>query len=81
MLATSYNVILLFLRRTSFIRSAISRILPADIRYKRSASSAEVTQLLNLENQSKTCVLPTVCSPEGTFNVSEVSVLLLPSLK
>ena len=69
------------MRRTSFTRSARTPVLLVDICSKCSASSAEVTLLLNLENQSKTCVLPTVCSPEGTFNVLEVSVVRLQSLK
>jgi hypothetical protein len=51
------------------------------IRFKCSASQPEVTLLLNLENHSKTCVLPPVCPPKATFNVSEVSTALPTSLK
>jgi len=31
--------------------------------------STDVTQLLNLENASKTCVLPTACPPKATSNM------------
>ena len=76
-----HTVSFLFLKRTSFTRSALSPVLLVDIRSKPSASSGEVTLFLNLENHSKTCGLPTVCYPEANCSVSEVSIVLLPSLK
>jgi hypothetical protein len=48
---------------------------------EHSASSAEVTPLLNLENHSKTCVHPIACSPKCIFNISKVSVAFSLSLK
>lgn len=80
-LETSYSVILLFLKRTSFTWFALSPVLLVDTCSKCSASSGEVTLFLNLENHSKTCALPTVCYPEANCSVSEVSIALLPSLQ
>lgn len=45
---------------------------------KHSASSTEATLTSNLDNHSKTCVLPTVCSPKATFNISKFSVAFSP---
>jgi hypothetical protein len=45
---------------------------------ERSASSTEVTLLLNLENRSKTCVIPIACSQKHTCNIPKVSAAFLP---
>jgi hypothetical protein len=41
----------------------------------------ETSVLLGWENHSKTCILPTVCSPKATFNISEVLVAFFPQFK
>ena len=41
---------------------------------KHSASSTDDTPFLSLEKHSKTCILPTVCCPEATFNILIISV-------
>ena len=38
------------------------------------ASSTYDTPLVSLEKHTETCILPTVCSPEVTFNILTVSV-------
>jgi hypothetical protein len=55
-----------------------SSVLLTDGHPKHSASSTDLTPLLNLKNHSRTCVHSTVCSPKTTFNISKVSVALSP---
>jgi hypothetical protein len=49
-------------------------VLFADGLPEPSASSAEVTLGLNFENHSKNYVMTTAASPEGTINMSKVSI-------
>jgi hypothetical protein len=67
--STSWIVILVFLRTSSCIRFTFSSLLFVGGCSESSACPAEVTPLLNLETQLRTCVLPILYSPKSTFNL------------
>lgn len=62
-LAFSQIVILLFLRPSFFTPSTFTSLLPSRCAM-RLVPLSEVPSLLNLENHSKTCVLPVFYSPK-----------------
>ena len=64
------TVILLFLRKSSITWFTFSSLFVVGCP-KHSAYSLKVIALLNLENHSKTCVLPIDYSPKATFIISE----------
>jgi hypothetical protein len=74
-------VIPLFLRISFFFLSTFSALLLTDGYVMHGVLSAEVTTLFNLENHSKTYVLPIFCSSDTTFSIFRVSVAVFPSLK
>jgi hypothetical protein len=81
MLATSWIVIFLFLRTSPFTSPMFSSVWLISGCLEHLTSSAEVTLLFNLENHSKTYVLPIICSQKPTLNTLEVSVSFYPSSK
>jgi hypothetical protein len=76
-LATSQIATHLFSRATVITQSTFSCFAHQWIP-KHSTSSTEATLTSNFDNHSKTCVLPTVCSPHANVNILKVSVALSP---
>jgi hypothetical protein len=81
MLAHSWAVILLFLRIRFFILSTFLSLLLPDGYVMHGVLTADVTPLFNLENHSKTCVLPIFCSPDTTISIFSCFCSSLPQFK
>jgi hypothetical protein len=77
MLATSLMVIL-FSRTSSLLVSHFHLFLLVTEYPKHLAFSVEVAPFLNWANHSKTCILPILCFPKGTHNISKLPIAFNP---